>query len=72
MSVDEPDTPVDSPLRMRDVMESPRHLDLWHAKLGPGDPAFDFELPVLETGGTVRLSTFKGHRPVVLIFGSYT
>jgi hypothetical protein len=70
--MDEPDTPVDSPLRMRDVMESPRYLDLWRAKLAPGDPAFDFELPLLETADTVRLSSFRGERPVVLIFGSYT
>ena len=70
--MDEPDTPPDSPLRMRDVMESPRYLDLWKAKLAPGDQAFDFELPLLDSGETVRLSTFAGERPVVLIFGSYT
>jgi hypothetical protein len=70
--VDEPDTPLDSPLRMRDVMESPRYLDLWRAKLAPGDPAFDFELPLLETGKTVRLSSFTGEQPVALVFGSYT
>jgi hypothetical protein len=70
--MDEPDTPLDSPLRMGDVMESPRYLDLWRAKLAPGDPAFDFELPLLGAGDTVRLSTFAGDRPVALIFGSYT
>jgi hypothetical protein len=37
-----------------------------------GDPAPDFELPVLHGDGrTVRLSNLRG-RPVALIFGSYT
>jgi hypothetical protein len=63
---------------MRDVMESPLYLDLWRAELAPGDPAFDFELQVIEpgkrspTGETVRLSSFAGDRPVALVFGSYT
>jgi peroxiredoxin len=57
---------------MRDVMESPRYLDIWRAKLAPGDPAFDFELPQLETAETVRLSSFAGKQPVALVFGSYT
>jgi hypothetical protein len=38
-----------------------------------GDPAPDFELPYLgDKAGTVRLSDFRGERPVALIFGSYT
>ena len=38
-----------------------------------GDPAPDFELPRLDDRSqTVRLSDFKGKRPVALIFGSYT
>ncbi len=38
-----------------------------------GDPAPDFELPVLgDRAQTVRLSDFRGQRPVALIFGSYT
>jgi len=37
-----------------------------------GDPAPDFELPLLGSEGKVKLSAFKGDRPVVLIFGSYT
>jgi hypothetical protein len=42
-----------------------------HAPL-VGDLAPDFELPRL--GGTerVRLSSFRGQRPVALIFGSFT
>ncbi len=38
----------------------------------PG-PAPDFDLPVLSDRiRTVRLSSFRGKRPVALIFGSYT
>jgi hypothetical protein len=38
-----------------------------------GDVAPDFELPLLGDRSTkVRLSGFKGRRPVGLIFGSYT
>lgn len=38
-----------------------------------GDVAPDFELPVVGAEGkTVKLSSFKGKRPVALIFGSYT
>ncbi|HUI56078.1 MAG TPA: hypothetical protein VLY04_13980 [Bryobacteraceae bacterium] len=49
---------------------------LWkHARLGrlkPGDPAPDFRLPTLDHRETVQLSSFRGARPVVLVFGSYT
>jgi peroxiredoxin len=37
-----------------------------------GDAAPDFRLPTLDRKSTVRLSTFRGDRPVVLVFGSYT
>lgn len=37
-----------------------------------GDEAPDFELERRGGGGTLRLSTFRGSRPVVLIFGSLT
>jgi hypothetical protein len=40
--------------------------------LRPGDAAPDFSLPLLDHSGAVRLSSFRGVRPVVLIFGSYT
>lgn len=76
MNVEAPPTPQDSPLRMEDVMASPRYRDLWTARLAPGDPAFDFELPLLDSSGregeTVRLSSFAGKRAVALVFGSYT
>jgi hypothetical protein len=41
-------------------------------KLKPGDPAADFTLNVMHKEQTVRLSAFKGQRPVALVFGSYT
>lgn len=49
---------------------------LWkHARAGhinPGDPAPDFRLPTVDRANTVQLSSFRGSRPVVLVFGSYT
>jgi len=41
-------------------------------RLQPGDLAPDFNLPTLDRKDTVRLSSFRGARPVVLVFGSYT
>ena len=37
-----------------------------------GDPAPDFSLRAADRKGLVRLSSFRGERPVVLVFGSYT
>ena len=37
-----------------------------------GADAPDFDLPVLGGAERVRLSQFRGHKPVALIFGSYT
>ena len=69
----EPATPLDSPLRMRDVLESPRYRNLMTAKVGVGDPAPAFTLPFLgRLDRTLSLESFRGDRPVVLIFGSYT
>jgi hypothetical protein len=75
-----PATPDDSPLTMRDVMSSAMYMDLRTAKLAVGDPAFDFALPSLDTrrgddrltGRTIRLGSFRGKKPVALVFGSYT
>jgi hypothetical protein len=41
-----------------------------HLKVG--DPAPDFTLPLLDRSASIRLSSFQGVRPVVLVFGSYT
>jgi hypothetical protein len=40
--------------------------------LKAGDEAPDFQLPTLDHRETVRLSSFRGSRPVALVFGSYT
>ena len=37
-----------------------------------GDPAPNFTLPLQNGKGEVTLSSFRGKRPVVLVFGSYT
>lgn len=37
-----------------------------------GDPAPDFSLKTLDSVDHVTLSSFRGKRPVVLVFGSYT
>jgi hypothetical protein len=37
-----------------------------------GEMAPDFTLPTVDRKSEVRLSSFRGQRPVVLVFGSYT
>lgn len=37
-----------------------------------GDEAPDFDLETLDHKSRVRLSSYRGDRPVVLVFGSYT
>jgi hypothetical protein len=41
-------------------------------KLVPGEPAPDFTLPTLDHKATVSLASFRGSKPVALVFGSYT
>jgi peroxiredoxin len=49
---------------------------LWNfargGNLKHGDEAPDFNLPTQDKSRQVRLSSFRGKRPVVLVFGSYT
>ncbi|HET9530364.1 MAG TPA: hypothetical protein VFQ92_08440 [Blastocatellia bacterium] len=49
---------------------------MWlHARKGnlkPGDYAPDFTLETYDKKSAVQLSSFRGHKPVVLVFGSYT
>lgn len=47
---------------------------LWarRGELRPGDQAPDFTLPRHDHTGSVTLSSHRGQRPVVLVFGSYT
>jgi hypothetical protein len=40
--------------------------------VGIGDEAPDFDLETVNKSGRVHLAAFRGVRPVVLIFGSYT
>jgi AhpC/TSA family protein len=40
--------------------------------LSVGDRAPDFSLPTADKNARVRLSDYRGQRPVVLVFGSYT
>jgi|GEM_PF-401882 len=71
-------TPEDSPKTPMDVLAE--HRDLGTPDLAPGDPAFDFELPVFDysdgteqaTGRSFHLQEVAAERPVALIFGSYT
>src|SRR5262245_56335603 len=37
-----------------------------------GDVAPEFNLRTADKAGHIRLSTFRGRKPVVLVFGSYT
>jgi hypothetical protein len=64
-------TKVPGPLMMAFPFET-----LWtHARagtVGVGDAAPDFRLPALDHKSVVQLSSFRGDRPVVLVFGSYT
>jgi hypothetical protein len=49
---------------------------MWNAArggaLGVGDQAPDFSLPLADHSADIRLSAFRGQKPVVLVFGSYT
>ncbi len=75
-----PATPADSPLKMEDALASSAYRELSTPKLAIGDPAFDFELPLLDvndgtlqtSGDAMRLRDFRGLKPVALVFGSYT
>jgi len=49
------------------LIEERRHN---HPKVGEDSP--DFKLPLHDGMGTAQLSSFRGVRPVVLIFGSLT
>ncbi len=40
--------------------------------LAVGEPAPDFDLETYDHKSRVRLSSFRGQKPVVLVFGSYT
>ena len=76
--MDAPETPADSPLTLETAMASPRYQGLMAPELAPGQPAFPFDLPLLDpethrpSGQRVRMADCAGERPVALLFGSYT
>jgi hypothetical protein len=47
-------------------------LGSWHEGPDIGDPAPDFTLNTHNGKQTIRLSQYRGKRPVVLVFGSFT
>jgi hypothetical protein len=63
---------MQKPRTMHEVLADAEYLDLRTPKVVVGDAAPDFDLPLLEGGGTVRLGELNAGRPVALVFGSYT
>lgn len=63
---------VPKPDGLREVNTPPARGERIPDKLKVGDAAPDFTLPDPAGKKEVRLSAFKGKKPVVLIFGSYT
>ena len=61
--------PNSTGLRPEQVMREMGHGE---GRLSPGDPAPDFQLNYLHSKESIRLSQFKGKKPVALVFGSYT
>ena len=59
---------------MIDVMRKSKAWQKHHDALAPkaGDIAPDFELYDVGGENSVRLSDFRGQKPVALIFGSFT
>ncbi|MFB3923042.1 MAG: hypothetical protein ACE145_15070 [Terriglobia bacterium] len=50
----------------------PLWLNARQGHLKVGDPAPDFTLETYDKKAHVQLSSFRGQKPVVLVFGSYT
>ena len=62
---------------MAGFMQSRREMRAWQKKYDArapkvGDIAPDFELRDINGENPVRLSGFRGQKPVALIFGSFT
>ena len=62
---------------MQNILETRREFRAWqqqHDALAPqvGDMAPDFALRDVNGENPVRLSEFRGRKPVALVFGSYT
>ncbi len=54
------------------TVPKPSQLGDRTGKYKVGDMAPDFDLKVMHKETRVALSSFRNHRPVALIFGSYT
>ena len=50
----------------------PMWLIARRGRLKVGEPAPDFALKAADNSSVVRLSSFRGQEPVVLVFGSHT
>lgn len=49
-----------------------KEMGYGEGKLKPGDTAPDFQLRRVKSKMKIRLSAFRGRKPVALVFGSYT
>lgn len=63
--------------KMSETLAQMRKERAWQARFEPqaprpGDLAPDFELQDADGENPVRLSDFRGQKPVALVFGSYT
>ena len=62
---------------MAKTIKNRREAKAWHEAYDPlapkaGDVAPDFQLCDIQGENPVRLSSFRGKRPVALVFGSFT
>jgi peroxiredoxin len=62
---------------VKKTLKNRQEASAWQQKFDPlapkvGDLAPDFELNDVRGEGRVRLSDFRGKKPVALIFGSFT
>jgi hypothetical protein len=57
---------------VKEVNAPPARGERYPDRLKAGDVAADFTLPFATGQGSATLSSFRGSKPVVLIFGSYT
>lgn len=61
-----------NPPKPGEIITPPARSERLPDRLQVGDAAPDFTLPTATGKGQVSLSSFKGKKPVVLIFGSHT
>ena len=67
--MDAPETPADSPLTLETAMASPLYRRLMDPELRPGEPAFPFDLPLLDpethrpSGDRVAARRLRGRAP---------